>query len=75
MIENQSMSKYIYVFDIEKFKQWKMKYEDISIECMNIIIDNSNWIKLDGRERQELRDAGNPILLQWCRRVDTEKGE
>ena len=67
------MNKYIYVFDIEKFKQWKMKYEDISIECMNIIIDNSNWHKLDGRERQELRDAGNPILLQWCRRVAQEK--
>ena len=69
------MNKYIWVFDIEKFKQWKIKNEDISIECMNIIIDNSNWIKLDGRERQELRDAGNPILLNWCRRVDTEKGE
>ena len=67
------MNRYKWVFDIERFKSWGINHEGISRECMNIIIDNSNWLKLDGRERQELRDAGNPILLNWCRRVAQEK--
>jgi len=65
--------KYKWIFDIERFKSWKIKNEEISPECMEIIINNSGWIKLHGRERRELQNEGNPILLNWCRRVDTEK--
>jgi len=69
------MNRYKWTFDIELFKSWGISHEGMSPECMEIVINNSNWIKLDGRERRELQREGNPILLSWCRRVDTEKGE
>jgi hypothetical protein len=64
-----------FIFNIEKYKCWRIDHEGLDNETIDFIIANHHMKSQDGMERDELIRRGYIVLEQWCVEQESEGDE
>lgn len=58
------------VFDLKKYREWRIEHEGLNDEVLDFVIANHHMKSQDGMERDELIRRGYIILEAWCREIE-----
>lgn len=58
------------VFNVKKYKEWRMEREGIDEKTLDIILEFSGYDKLDGESYDKLWNDGRLVIKDWC--IETE---